>query len=170
MSSDFDAAALNGETRFQGTRMFASSTTFDQRVEAVGIRQPMDDLESLIYTIWYVDGVPMGRAFGRDFPEGYALLKSKKAGQAESRMRAKCTHFKNDSVRKVFKLVCVDELLSGKKVPDYERIINGVTNAIAKIMRNSKIAEFEWLLKVAVEKPVRFSKLAKIVSCFTGPQ
>lgn len=130
----------------------------------------MDDLESLIYSIWYVDGVPMGRVVGRDLPEGYVLLKSKNAGTAESRMLEKCSHFDNEHVRNVFKLVCVDELLSGKKVPNYERIISEVTNAIAQIKGKSRIAEFEWLLKVAVRKPVRFTTLAKIVSCFTGTQ
>lgn len=49
----------------------------------------MDDLESLIFSIWYIGGVPMCRSDDYGNPEGYVLYKCLQngSGQAESRMR-----------------------------------------------------------------------------------
>lgn len=64
----------------RGTPMFASSAYYDRLV-----RYSVDDLQSLAFSIWYIAGVPMGRIDG-DEPEGRALSKSMKKGDAVSTM------------------------------------------------------------------------------------
>lgn len=43
------------------------------------------------------------------------------------------------------KLICADELISRKPIPDFKRIINALTEAIDKIKGNSDPPKFEWL-------------------------
>lgn len=45
----------------------------------------MDDFESLVYSIWYVAEVPMGRVYGHDIPEG-CILCGLDEQEARSRM------------------------------------------------------------------------------------
>lgn len=58
---------MNGEQNDYGTAFFASSNYWADRN-----RTAMDDLESLMYTIWSVAGIPMGGPSGK-YPEGQKL-------------------------------------------------------------------------------------------------
>lgn len=49
---DFDMASLNGESNSGCTELFASSRKWENQS-----RNAMDDLESLVYSIWYIEGI-----------------------------------------------------------------------------------------------------------------
>lgn len=49
----------------------------------------MDDLESLVFSMWYVAGVTVGKE-----PEGYVLCGCKKMGTAEARMQVSRNNFR----------------------------------------------------------------------------
>lgn len=62
--------------------MWASSGYYGGKV-----RTSIDDLESLVFSMWYVAGVPVGQVFVADEqPEGFVLSELKKSGKAEARM------------------------------------------------------------------------------------
>lgn len=52
--SDFDLSTLNGERNWGCTAVFATARYYGNHT-----RHPMDDLESLVYSIWWISGVPM---------------------------------------------------------------------------------------------------------------
>lgn len=82
MKIDFDQATLNGKQNMGNTAMWASSGYYGGKN-----RTAVDDLESLTFSMWYVAGVPVGRAFvGNEQPEGFILSELKKTGKAEARM------------------------------------------------------------------------------------
>lgn len=83
-SLDFDLSTLNGEQNWGHTPTFASIGYYQ-----IQDRHEMDDLESLIFSIWYIAGVPMCRSDDYGNPEGYVLYKCLENGneQAESKMR-----------------------------------------------------------------------------------
>lgn len=57
LRSDFDLATLNCNTWFEGhTPRFASMNFYETKP-----RYPMDDIESLIYSMWFIAGVPIGQ-------------------------------------------------------------------------------------------------------------
>lgn len=73
---DFDVSSLNGAAFWCYSQLFASSSKFEFKV-----RYAMDDLESLVYTMWYVAGFPMDPKK----PEGSNLADFKKRGDAEAK-------------------------------------------------------------------------------------
>lgn len=44
------------------------------------------------------------------------------------------------------KLICADEMISKRPVPNYKRIIDALTVAINKLKGSSNQPEFEWLM------------------------
>lgn len=56
-----------------------------------------------------------------------------------------CKHFNDGIARKVFTDICVEEILSGREVPQYKQISKQLTDAINKITRKTKQKQFEWL-------------------------
>lgn len=71
---------MNAAQNDFGTEFFASANYFANRN-----RTAMDDVESLLYTMWSVSGVPMGGPSGK-YPEGKALLQSLNDGTQEAWM------------------------------------------------------------------------------------
>ncbi|XP_031637196.1 tyrosine-protein kinase Lyn-like [Contarinia nasturtii] len=133
--SDFNLATINGAQNKGKTLLFASANFFADKS-----RFAMDDLESLIYSLWYLAGVPLDpnhnhQLLFESLPEGYALFENRKKGKtyAKSKLMEKCKHFKNDHVRGVFEYICDKELLSDKTVPNYEAINHVLINAIRKM-------------------------------------
>lgn len=57
----------------------------------------------------------------------------------------KCKHFKNEHVYEAMKLICAEELISKKPVPNYKRIIDALTEAIDKVKGSLDPPRFEWL-------------------------
>lgn len=81
---DFRLAATNGILDPGGfTKQFASSNVFAKQD-----RCAMDDMESLLFTIWYVAGVPQDRKFyiGPRQPEGLVLYNGYRNGKANDKM------------------------------------------------------------------------------------
>lgn len=76
---DFGIATLHGAQNFLFTPRFASSGVHMRPIA----RYPIDDLESLVYTIWYIAGVPM---VSSGEYEGFGLFQSYKDGTAKSRL------------------------------------------------------------------------------------
>lgn len=77
---DFDQANLNDEQRGGHTPMFASSNWY-----GLQNRYPMDDLQSLVFSIWYVADIPMSRS-SNEQAEGSILLDNLLEGTAKSKM------------------------------------------------------------------------------------
>lgn len=95
MRLDFDAATLNGKQTTMSTTMYASSEFYADRK-----RYEIDDLESLVFSMWYVAGVPIGLPFiNGEEPEGYVLCECKKMGKAEARMQVSKNNLR-------FKYIC----------------------------------------------------------------
>lgn len=77
--ADFDLASFNGMDSEGFNYIFASSQFWLKSPRTI-----KSDLESLIYSIWFIANVPMSRSY-QENPEGYILcLLDRK--QAESRM------------------------------------------------------------------------------------
>lgn len=96
----------------------------------------MDDLESLAYSMWHVSGIPLGEwtwLFGIGIPEGFLLSRCVDKIDATKRILEKLSNLENNAVREVFEFICVDEMLSGKPVPDYDRIITELDEAILEV-------------------------------------
>lgn len=83
LDSDFDEAAIDGSNRSLGySNMFASTGFYENRHQ-----YPMDDLESLVFSIWYIASVPLGITNETvKQPEGQVFMKVKKAGKARERV------------------------------------------------------------------------------------
>lgn len=77
--SDFDSASFDDKQHRGFTARFASSNFFAKKP-----RHQIDDLESLVFSIWYIAGVLGGP---KPVPEGFVLSKCKKNGTAEAKMR-----------------------------------------------------------------------------------
>lgn len=73
---DFDVSTLNGKAFWCYSSMFSSSSKY-----ALKTRFAIDDLESLVYTMWYVAGFPMDPKK----PEGSNLADFKNKGDAEAK-------------------------------------------------------------------------------------
>lgn len=80
MKLDFDLSTLNGTQNEGHTTLFASSNFYLEKD-----RMPMDDLESLVYSIWYIADVPMVRDWADEKTEGVLLSKCNKR-QANARI------------------------------------------------------------------------------------
>ncbi|XP_031624043.1 casein kinase I-like [Contarinia nasturtii] len=137
---DFGIATFKGAQNYRCTPTFASSS-FHMKENA---RYPIDDLESLVFTMWNIGNVPMDPSGEY---EGYALCRSYTEGTTESRLLRKCEYFKNKDVRKAFELICLGQFLCSRKVPDYVKIIKILTKAIEKVSEKSGQVQFEWLSK-----------------------
>lgn len=57
----------------------------------------------------------------------------------------KFKHLKDPRVYDVYKFICVDEMLSEKEVPDYDKIIAKLASTIVQIKDYSGPVIFEWL-------------------------
>lgn len=96
----------------------------------------MDDLESLSYSMWHVAGIPLGEwtwLFGIGIPEGFLLSRYTDKKEATIRVLDRLSNLENNAVREVFEFICIDEMLSGKRVPDYNRIITELDQAIVEV-------------------------------------
>lgn len=62
------------------------------------MRQPMDDLESLVFSIWYIAGVPLGIS---NEAEGKVLSNEKKSGNGKARVLVSETQFNVDDQLKI---------------------------------------------------------------------
>lgn len=96
----------------------------------------MDDLESLAYSMWHVSGIPLGEwtwLFGLGIPEGFLVSRFPVKKDATERVLEKLSNLENNAVREVFEFICIDEMLSGKQVPDYDRIITELDQAIVEV-------------------------------------
>lgn len=71
-------ATVNGSPSTGHSEMFASTGYYENR-----IRNAMDDLESLVFSIWYIAGIPLGIS---NEAEGKVLSREKKAGKAQERI------------------------------------------------------------------------------------
>lgn len=78
MESDFDLATLNGQQHKGNSIFFASSNFF-----AGKNRSSIDDIESLIFSMWYIAGIS-GES---SIPEGLVLFECKQNGKAEAKMK-----------------------------------------------------------------------------------
>lgn len=77
--SDFDKAEVNGRRTIDHSKVFASTGFHEGRD-----RFAQDDLESLVYSMWYIAGIPLGES--NEESEGRVLLKAIKAGNAVQRV------------------------------------------------------------------------------------
>lgn len=57
----------------------------------------------------------------------------------------KCEHFTDENVREAFIIICADEMLIKKEVPDYKRIVNVLNKTIAEVSVNSVTEQFDQL-------------------------
>ncbi|XP_031631549.1 probable casein kinase I homolog ECU11_1980 [Contarinia nasturtii] len=130
--SDFDNAALPGKIHKIATRKFASSGWW-----AGNNRRAMDDLESLVYTIWYMVGI---NSFE---PEGL-VMKKKSANGKKAFVLEKCKYFARfEKVHKACNFICNDEMLSGKATPNHAKIVEQLEEALAEVKRVTKQTQFE---------------------------
>lgn len=75
-------ATVNGSKCTGHSEMFASTGYYENR-----IRNAMDDLESLVFSIWYIAGIPLGISNEHiQEAEGKVLSREKKAGKAKERV------------------------------------------------------------------------------------
>ncbi|XP_031638147.1 casein kinase I-like [Contarinia nasturtii] len=148
---DFDQSSLNGEKSLGNTPLFASANYFANKT-----RHPRDDLESLVYTIWFLAGVPMEMIKDEKSPipafirisEGRALFENLKKGKTNARQKImkKCKYLKNKYVRGVFEDIWDSELLapSDQTVPHYDGIIVIIIDAINSISKNKHAIQGDW--------------------------
>lgn len=81
-TSDFDKAALNGKRTIDHSKVFASSGFYEGRD-----RYALDDMESLIFSMWYIAGIPLGEKNENvKQSEGRVLLKAFQAGKGTERV------------------------------------------------------------------------------------
>lgn len=80
LQSDFNIATKNNEQNKGRTFLFASSNWFANKS-----RHSMDDLESLVFSIWSIACVP-GEKCDMQVPEGLVLFKYKENGMAAAKM------------------------------------------------------------------------------------
>lgn len=88
LNIDFDLSTVNGEQNTASTRLFASASFFANQS-----RFAKDDLESLVYSLWFLAGVPMDRmenpkSFFPPFvpkPQGQTFFENRKKGMKYAR-------------------------------------------------------------------------------------
>lgn len=83
MRTGFDLATTKGQKNEGHTLRFASAKFFSFNPFAK--RNPMDDIESLVYSMWHISGVPLGKwtwLFGTGIPEGFLLSRCNKVEAA----------------------------------------------------------------------------------------
>lgn len=76
---DFDLATIKKQQTKGFTPLFASSNFYAERN-----RTAMDDLQSLVFTIWYVSGMPIDPSYD---PEGMVLLGCEEKGLIEAKSK-----------------------------------------------------------------------------------
>lgn len=83
---DFNTATFFGHKAAGYTPKFVSSNHYLN--ENHGIMYPKDDLESLIFSLWYIAGVPMDRPSFSIYcePLGKTLAECKKNGNVEEKI------------------------------------------------------------------------------------
>lgn len=88
MRIDFDVASLNVHQNWGHTKKFASTAFYEIRD-----RYPIDDMESLVFSMWYIAGIPIGisNIFGKR-TEGEVLMKMKRAGKGRERVLVSESH------------------------------------------------------------------------------
>lgn len=75
-------ATVNGNLSKEHSEIFASTGYYENR-----IRNAMDDLESLVFSIWYIAGVPLGISNEQiQEAEGKVLSREKGAGKGKERV------------------------------------------------------------------------------------
>lgn len=82
--TDFDSAEVNGLRTVDHSKVFASSGFYEGRD-----RYAIDDLESLVFSMWYIAGIPLGTSnenAEKSETEGRVLLKALKADKAAERV------------------------------------------------------------------------------------
>lgn len=57
----------------------------------------------------------------------------------------KCKHYTDKDVKSPIEYVCTKEIISGRKIPNYDEIIKKFNEAINKVERKTGQFEFEWL-------------------------
>lgn len=87
-------ATVNGNPSTDHSEMFASTGYYENRV-----RHAMDDLESLVFSMWYIAGIPLGISNEHtQEAEGKVLSTEKKAGKGKERVLVSetcyCQNFK----------------------------------------------------------------------------
>lgn len=84
---DFDLAAIDGNNTKGGTKKFGSANFYRSHR-----RTPMDDLESLIYSLWHVSGISLGKKkyIGSSLAEGQ-IMKEKSPEEALARVQVSST-------------------------------------------------------------------------------
>ncbi|XP_031639386.1 casein kinase I-like [Contarinia nasturtii] len=161
---DFNLASINGSQKDGGTVQYASANLFAGRN-----RYAMDDLESLVYSLYSLAGVPLEPCNDGmllfdvfDFiPEGYMLAKSLERGKkyARAKLMKRIEFFKNAHVRGVFEDIWDKELLANHKVPDYDEVTNILVAAISSMNKNRMFLQSDWLTEGIC---AAFAKLKKI--------
>lgn len=173
---DFDASTMNGIEGLSWTPKYGSSNKF-----AHLDRCAMDDLESLIYSMWFVVGIEFSE------PYGSLLLKQKRQHKAESWVKVStemqfrnkinevhflfffsafqkiCKRFKLGITRKAFTDICITEILSGEREPQYDRILEMLSDSIDEVSRITGQTEFEWLSGSILSPPHKPSNCS---TCF----
>lgn len=164
MESDFDLATLNGKQNDYATALYASKNFWQEKN-----RTAMDDLESLLYTMWSVAGVPVGGPYGK-YPEGRAHLDRYLEYKEDEWMmvcnklctvvmcimykvnvfcallfsQEKLNYFTDEDVKRAFQFV-QDEVISWGENPYYDDLIREFDIAITNVRMKSGQIEFEWL-------------------------
>lgn len=89
MGTDFDTATLCGGQNRGHTKMFTSIAFYEYRD-----RYPIGDLQSLVFSMWYIAGIPLGisNIFVEE-TEGDVLMKKKMAGKGRERVLVSKSHF-----------------------------------------------------------------------------
>lgn len=158
--SDFDASTLNGNQNEYGTALYASKNYWLEKP-----RTAMDDLESLLYTMWSVAGVPVGGPDG-NYPEGIEYLDRYLKYTADAWMmvcnelctvvtciilkflrsffQEKLNYFTDEDIKKAFKFV-QDVVISLSENPYYDDLLREFDIAITNVRTKTGQIEFEWL-------------------------
>ncbi|XP_031636953.1 uncharacterized protein LOC116349589 [Contarinia nasturtii] len=135
---DFDYATLDFGQTIGHSPIFASKNFYNSKN-----RYPMDDLESLCYSMWYVTGVPMVRTLENDAEsEGCMLSRCTTNAAKKERMMQKCQHYKNKSVKKAFEFICADQVICGGICIDYNRVLKELDDALGHVDHSVKL---NWL-------------------------
>lgn len=169
--SDFDVATLNDVQNDYGTALYASKNFWHEKD-----RTAMDDLESLLYTMWSVAGVPVGGPDG-NYPEGRSYL-DHYLNYTEDRwmmvcnelramvtrilykinvfaffffVQEKLNYFTDDDVKKAFKNVH-NEVISWGAHPYYDDLMKEFDIAITNVRMKTGQIEFEWLKNGATSR------------------
>lgn len=82
--TDFDLSTIGSSQTEAHTKMFASSGFYANEDDTPCTRGAVDDIESLVYSMWYVAGIPVGRPyFADEKPEGMVLAQCKRKDEIQ---------------------------------------------------------------------------------------